>query len=210
MRRLQSVFAIFSLTLTCSFLTATKSNFSTCSGNFTLSADTSTFYFPADKLDTFSNTWYSKMLRALHEPVLYNYSGDKEIYRFTWLRTFHHPVSLRLENNNNKITLTVKVSNGAGGYDPGQIIIDTTIDITLDDWNTFVGKADKVNFWNLQTEVKEMGLDGSEWILEGVTKNKYHFTTRWSPPYSKNEGYRDCCDYLISLSKLKIPKRDKY
>ena len=33
----------------------------------------------------------------MEEPVLSSYKGDKEIYRFTWLRTFHHPVAVRLE-----------------------------------------------------------------------------------------------------------------
>jgi hypothetical protein len=71
-----------------------------------LPPDSTTLYFKTkinwrdktpDALDTFINQWYSKMLFALGEPVVSNYHGDKEIYRFTWLRTFHHPVSVRLE-----------------------------------------------------------------------------------------------------------------
>jgi len=101
-----------------------------------LPLDSSIFYFETkanwqdntqNALDTFVTEWYSKMLFALQEPVLRNYQGDKEIYRFTWLRTFHHPISVRLEKQNNIIKLFVKVCNGAGGYEPGQLIFDTTL-----------------------------------------------------------------------------------
>ena len=71
-----------------------------------LPLDSATFYFKTktnwqdttqNALDSFVNQWYSKTLFKMEEPVLSSYKGDKEIYRFTWLRTFHHPVAVRLE-----------------------------------------------------------------------------------------------------------------
>jgi hypothetical protein len=175
-------------------------------------SDSLTFYFPFksswqdttnNALDTFVNTWYSKMLFGLKEPVLKAYSGDKEVYRFTWLRTFHHPVSLRLEKQNNIIRLMVKVANGAGGYEPGQVIADTTINVTKEEWQTFTGKVETGKFWELQTETRDDdGKDGSEWILEAVKENKYHIVTRWTPTNEKYGSFRAIGEYLIALAKL--------
>src|SRR5271154_1012052 len=61
-------------------------------------------YFPAgafsrgSDLGDFTARWYAKHLRAMAEPSLLEASTDKKlvIYRLLWLRTFHHPISIRL------------------------------------------------------------------------------------------------------------------
>jgi hypothetical protein len=61
-------------------------------------------YFPQGVLednaqvDSFLSGWYSKHLKALEEPFLFLESerSSAESYRFVWLRTFHHPVILRV------------------------------------------------------------------------------------------------------------------
>src|SRR5688572_21186821 len=127
---------IILLATSCSAGTDKTSDVEAIFDTLPLPTDSSIFYFMTksswqdttnNALDTFVNTWYSKMLFALKEPILNNYNGDKEIYRFTWLRTFHHPVSIRLEKQNNVVKLFTKVCNGAGGYEPGQLIVDTTL-----------------------------------------------------------------------------------
>src|SRR4051794_34102142 len=43
--------------------------------------------------------WYSSKLAALHEGSLWEVSQGQpsiEVYRFLWLRTFHHPVTVRI------------------------------------------------------------------------------------------------------------------
>lgn len=155
-----------------------------------LPVNSSIFYFrlkpswqdtTRNALDTFLNTWYSKMLFALNEPILKDYHGSKEIYRFTWLRSFHHPVSIRLEKQEDKINLFTKVSNGAGGYEPMKLITDKVIDITLQEFNILLGKVNETKFWSLPTEMQDSGNDGAEWIIEIVKKDKYHLVTRNTP-----------------------------
>jgi hypothetical protein len=181
--------------------------------------DTVRLYFPlkekgqdslsnANALDTFKNVWYSKMLFALHEPILANYDGSEEIYRFTWLRTFNHPVSVRIQKQNDRINLTIKVASGAGGYEPGKIIMNKSILLNMSDWNKLKSKFDELNLFNLPVENDDYGLDGAEWILEYVSKNSYHFTTRWSP--SKKSNYGKCCLYFVQLAGLKIPSVEVY
>jgi len=122
------------------------------------------------------------MLFALKEPIIKDYQGDKEIYRFTWLRTFHHPVSVRLEKQCDIIKLFAKVCDGAGGYEPKQIIFDTTITVTVNEYNLLTKKVTDIGFRNLLTEKRDgNGMDGSEWIIEVVKDNKYHMVTRWTP-----------------------------
>jgi hypothetical protein len=154
-------------------------------------------------LDSFTNQWYSVMLFNLKEPVIKNYQGEKEICRFTWLRTFNHPVSIRIEKQNNIIKLFNKICNGAGGYRPGKLILDTTINITKDQYDSLAQKLDNINFWNLKTEqLDDRGNDGSEWIFEAIKNNKYHMVTRWTPSEARQGNFRTVGEYLISLSKM--------
>lgn len=185
-----------------------------------LPLDSTTFYFKTklnwnddtqNALDTFFNEWYSKMLFAMKEPVLSSYQGDKEIYRFTWLRTFHHPVAIRLEKQNNIIRLFSKVCNGAGGYEPGQLIFDTIHNVTFDQYKSLTQKIDNINFWNLKTEQRdEAGKDGSEWIIEAVKDNKYHMVTRWTPSEGRQDNIRSVGEFLVSLSKISNDEKKNF
>lgn len=181
--------------------------------------DTLYLYFPlkqagqdstenANALDTPTNTWYSRMLSVMKEPILVDCEDDIEAYRFTWLRTFHKPIMVRIQKAKDNITLSAKMLSGAGGYDPGQIIFDTTFTITVRDWNKFQSMLKKINFWQLPVETDFRGLDGAEWILEGSTKDDYHFTIRWTP--GEASDYGKCCSQLLSLSGIRIPASDIY
>ena len=44
-----------------------------------------------------------------------------------------------------------------------------------------------------------VGLDGSQWILEGVRGGEYHVVDRWSP---KDNSYSQLCKYLLRLGKV--------
>src|SRR5215471_17992706 len=78
-------------------------------------------YFPPEalnqnaKLDDFKVQWYSKFLNAMHEPSLWEMPKTQKTktYRFLWLRSFHHPVSVRLDvNSDGSGLLTTKISSG--------------------------------------------------------------------------------------------------
>ena len=68
--------------------------------------DSTKFYFPIEPMrdksfllgiDSFVNTWYSKHLFVMREPLIYGDKSKNEVYRFTWLRTFHNPIAIRIE-----------------------------------------------------------------------------------------------------------------
>jgi len=159
-------------------------------------------------LDSFTNTWYSKHLKAMNEHVLYEGELNKEIYRFTWLRTFDNPIMIRIEKKKDSINLIYKVTNGAGGYEPGEIIIDKKKKLSTNEWNQFLKLVDSCKFWStLPCGVLIEGTDGSQWILEGVTTDYYQVMDKWTP---REGAYYDCCNYLIELTDLKFKKNEKY
>lgn len=147
--------------------------------------------------------WYSNQLYALNEPLLFDQVKDT-IFRFTWLRTFHHPVAIRIQKSNGKIKLTWKMSDGSGGYAPGHLIIDETKELEEADWKKFQLLLIKANYWKMPTndQTAHRGTDGSQWIIEGIQNGSYHVVDRWSP---RNSAYQEVGLFLINLTDLKIP-----
>ncbi len=153
----------------------------------------------------FSINWYSEHLSALDEPVLSDTLPTK-IYRFTYLRTFDNPIVIRIENDNDTISIHWKVSDGAGGYEPGEIIESESNKLSKEDWELIENEIDSIDFWNLPTvESGLMGTDGSQWILEGKTLGKYKVVDRWC-----GGKISSVCRELIQLTNLKLKKDDIY
>ncbi len=168
----------------------------------------SIFYQKRKESALFVNTWFSKQLTALNEPKLYkNY--DFESYRFTWLRTFHNPISIRLEKRNNDYLLFVKRANGAGGYNPGQVVQNDTIQITESQWNEVMSKIYNINFWGIPTVEKSdmIVMDGAMWIFEARKENNYNMVYRQT---SKGTEINELCMLLLNMSRLKINKKEIY
>jgi hypothetical protein len=175
-------------------------------------------YFPtksADgdpQLDPFLIRWYSSDLKALEEPSLLELakSPGSISYRFLWLRTFHNPVAIRLDvMSDGTSILTTKVTNGAGGYSPGKLIVNSTRKLSLEQLRGFLKSVEKTRFWIMPTLDEERnGCDGSEWIIEGVKDGQYHVVTRWSPD---SGAVRELGLILLSdLAQMKIPEQEMY
>jgi len=163
--------------------------------------------------DRFKAEWYSTHLKALNEPSLLQLASklSSESYRFVWLRTFHHPVVVRLDIRADRVgELTAKVSNGAGGYKPGQIIQNVSRPLTREQTNMFLAQVGRANFWQLPSyeNSRREGEDGSQWIIEGVKDGKYHVVDRWTP--SEGPVRELGVTLALGLADLKIPKDDLY
>ena len=177
-----------------------------------------TFYFPPDtekhdtlypygredKLDTFTNQWYSKHLYTLKEPVLYNAGKDLEIYRFTYLPTSGQPLTFRIEKLDTIITITRSQTSGLGGYRAGHLKNTETRKLTPKEFSAIAKNFTASGFWSMPTHT-ERGLDGEEWILEGFVNGKYHVVTRWSPEYDlqSNQTFITLCLTFSGLYKSK-------
>jgi hypothetical protein len=176
-------------------------------------------YFPkgvlqdSDQGDSFRSNWYSKHLKALDEPSLFQESkgSGAESYRFVWLRTFHHPVVVRLDiQANGGAALTTKVSNGAGGYGPGTLVENTSRPLTKRQTERFLATIQRLQFWELPThETPETaGCDGSQWIIEGIKDGKYHVVDRWTPATGAVHDLG--LTFVFGLAQMRIPKDQLY
>lgn len=110
----------------------------------------------------------------------------KEIYRFRWSRTFHNPIAIRIEKHGEVYTLYWKLCNGAGGYQPGELIINKHKVIDKATWDEFQNRLTQLDFWKMNTNETSFGNDGSQWVLEGKTPKQYHVIDRWTPSEKSN------------------------
>jgi hypothetical protein len=148
--------------------------------------------------------WYGNHLKAMNEKSLLNTSDHSaEIYRFLWLRSFDHPIFVRVERRRHHIEIFTKELDGAGGYEPGKSLRTGNYNLTKEEWNKFTTLLESANYWNMPNENEDLGHDGAEWILEGVKENRYHIVDRWSP---REGNYREACIYLLKLSGVDVDK----
>jgi hypothetical protein len=178
-----------------------------------LSADLSSFgsdydYFPprafAEEQESNARIveWYSKYLRTMDEPSYLSFAVPAvESYRFLWLRSFHHPVVVRISSADDRHLMTIKELDGAGGYEPGSLIVNRRRWLSESEWSNFSRRLDEACFWGLPTRNESRGFDGAEWILEGVNGCRYHVVDRWTPGTG---AYREACLYLLKISDLGV------
>jgi hypothetical protein len=154
-----------------------------------------------DGPDLFRSYWYSKHLEALNEPVLSSIAEHDETYRFLWLRSFHHPITIRIWRTGDEKNMVFKELDGHGGDWPGKMIAHQARRITTDEWNKFINLIQEASYWQLPAVGEDSGLDGANWILEGKKDGQYHLVDLWSLGSSGN--YREACLYLLKLSGQK-------
>lgn len=153
--------------------------------------DTSVRYFPVESLsltdnnkreaDYYLKKWAFETLFYLREPVLYNYSGEGESIRLTWLRTFDNPVIIRLNNFNDTVYANIKeLKSKYSENDIPKIIRDTIVAIDTKKWQEMLLALQKNNYWNaIYKDTSSEGKDGTTWFLECRLHNKYHCINRW-------------------------------
>lgn len=157
-------------------------------------------YFPPGTIDDFRDEWYSKFLKAGGLRPLQPEQAH-ETYRFTWLRTFHHPVFVQVEARDGGVDLNVTELSGQGGYEPGDITLRRTVLLTEEQWQACLAQLTKAGFWGLTTDKDEGGCDGAEWVLEGARPGQYHVVYRWSP---ESGPFRAACLELLKMSSVSM------
>jgi hypothetical protein len=183
----------------------------TCVGLITLAGEPR--HFPAGALDPASphsdsarNTWYSHQLQAMDEPVL-GPAQKGSTYRFTWLRTFHHPVAVRISADEGRVKLVAVELDGAGGYRPGKVLRRKAIELSRTQFHDLEALIRSKDFWDLPAHEETNGLDGSEWIIEGVSGGNYHVVDRWSPDTGP---VREIGEQMLLLTGWHFPSREIY
>lgn len=168
-------------------------------------------FFPALDLSELEKRWYGEHLEAAGEPNLCDRaSGLREVYRFTWLRSFHPPVIVRIERQDSTHRVVAKKLDGRGGYEPGELVVDRSTAIEARKWGKFKSLLSAASFWSASRDkvINVIGFDGARWIFEGVRNRKYWARDRWTPDANPSAlPYKRLGIYLLELAGL-LPSDD--
>jgi hypothetical protein len=147
-------------------------------------------------------------LLDLDENCIYNLpiSPNKFIYRFTWLRSFHNPISIRIEKTDENIELYWKEGKGAGGYEPRGLKKSGKRKLMTREWTEFKNLVEASGFDDLPNDEYVLMTDGATWTLERKTSLgfKAHDTNNPSKEFS------NACLYLLKRTRLKVKDEDIY
>lgn len=157
--------------------------------------------------DDFVQRWYGKHLCAMAEEPMAQRKVN-EAYRFLWLRSFHHPISVRIETAGGKAALVAVELDGQGGYEPGAVDRRKTRTLGAEEWRGLADAVAAAGFWEMPTiDPKEQnGEDGAEWIIEGYRSGTYHVVDRWDGP----APIRAVGDAFLRAARFSIPPDEIY
>jgi hypothetical protein len=123
---------------------------------------------------------------SMEEPFINTRAIDlkKKWFRISINPTFRAPYAIIAETESDETTITLKITNGRGGYYPGTL--ETTIirQIPSSVLDSLFQKLHNSNFWRLGKDTTcSIGFDGERWVIEGIENGKYHALLRWSPEH---------------------------
>jgi hypothetical protein len=147
---------------------------------------------------------YEKFLQAMKEPFLWEFGAESSVtrmYRLVYLRSFHRPVTVRLEILEDGSGRVVgKIASGLGGYKPGKLKRTKTTLVSGQEVDAFLSIVNADGFWSIGP-LKTLGLDGATWILQGADHGMLYTRERWSP---KAGAFRKAAELLLEYSGLEI------
>jgi len=148
---------------------------------------------------------YGGDLCAMSEPPLRE-TRAFEAYRFYWGRSFHDPVSVRIEASNGSAKVIAAELNEAHSADPGAIRRRKERALSSGAWSQVQEAIRAAGFWETPTKDGPGGLDGATWILEGYRGGVYHVVKRWSP----SGPFRAACEAFLRASGFSFPADEIY
>jgi hypothetical protein len=141
---------------------------------------------PIAIVDESDSQFFSSHLRAAGERSLYQASlqprapGD-ETLRLTWLRSFHAPMTVRIEMHGGKARLYARQLSGKGGYGPGEVARSIERPLAAGELASLRARLAATHIFDTQAPACEIVIDGSIWILERVDAHGYQYAERRSP-----------------------------
>ena len=155
--------------------------------------------FPAEAgVDAFRTEWYCKHLTAAGLGQLATDPG----IRFTYLPTFQAPRVVTVEMTSEGAVATGIVLSGRGGYAPGSVAKRTRTLLKPDEWKLLQQRLEDAGMWEAAVKQSSIGLDGSQWILEGRRSGTYRLHDLWSPDRKDYPQYVNACVYLLELAGI--------
>lgn len=129
------------------------------------------------------------------------------VYRFLWLRTFHHPVVVRVEKRKDGMHLFAVELDGAGGYEPGSESRRIERVLSVREGKIFDEAVATARVLDAPDKRELVGLDGSEWIVEARDGARYQIHDVWTPERGR---IHQLGMVFIALTGWSIPKDEMY
>jgi hypothetical protein len=149
---------------------------------------------------------YSYELLRMGEPSLSCGNASQDSFRFTWLRSFHPPVAVRVSRSRGAVDLIATEMSGSGRAAPDGVVDQPRRRLSSTEWEDLEGAFVRADFWRLTSVTDDLNPDGAHWIVEGRVGSRYHVVDRWGP----RGRFRDLGIAFIKVSGLSIPERDVY
>jgi hypothetical protein len=164
----------------------------------------------------FESQWYGRLLGRMNEPRLPELAKDAnaDIYRLMILPTWGNSIVVRVQRHGELYSLSARRLDGQAGYDPGKLVESKDIELDADDSKALGALIQNLNFFQLSTDDGVKGIDGDEWIIEGVSQGKYHVAQRFCPTvYNPDKRglkpFLALCKFLVDNSTLSERPKNK-
>ncbi len=131
----------------------------------------------------------SRVLAIMGEPRLFLDEKEPhgEVQRLVWLRTFHHPMAVRLVRADSGCRVVLTILSGKGGADLG-VVQRRDSSVTADARCAEVEAT--LTATGFGSDTLTPGLrrnDGAEWVFESRGAAGYRVVARWSPEVSRRD-----------------------
>ena len=152
--------------------------------------------------DAYADTYVKLLIAAGEEPLLDIFQPGREVIRFVWYRSQHHPIIVRVDIGGGNIHLTSKELGGWNSEEePFHLLKSQKQSLTKQEWQSVKKLFDRARFWDLGHYHRPHIKDGAGWLTERIDGNRYHVVHMWSPEMGL---YREACLNLLKLSNLPL------
>lgn len=130
---------------------------------------------------------YDDFLWAMSQPSLQKLARVDRMaiaLQFLYRPCFGRPFSIRIWKDAETLKLNAVQLDGAGGFQPGSVVLNRMARLTQDQWDKLMRELDRLNFWEMPSQApprKEIAIDPDYLRLEQARLGKYHYVSRFSP-----------------------------
>lgn len=112
--------------------------------------------------------------------------NPQRTFRFLWHRSFHSSFAVRVEISDDQARLYAVELEIATKDDSDPIGRRLEKALDPEELGELKDAFTRTKFWSIKTTPREAnmdgrGLDGSQWLIEGVENGRHHSAARWSP-----------------------------
>lgn len=168
-------------------------------------------FFPPHLYVGWSLIFAERFFGAIIEPSLWLMKDATHQYRFSWLRSLHPSICVRLQvNDEGSGLITGKIAPEHGQatfpyrnseFSPKKPTFCAVHKVGCEAVQGFIQQLQRVNgFWEIpEVDPNPMGNDGANWVLEAAVQGRYRVVARWHP---REMEFREAALALVDLAKL--------